>query len=64
MAGDRGRPGGAPYGYSRSAELQQQFEQAAAALRASDGWSEGGSTQLVADLALEGGGVKGCACTR
>ena len=50
---------GAPYGYSRSAELQQQFEHAAAALRASDGWSEGGSTQLVADLALEGGGVKG-----
>ncbi len=50
---------GAPYGYSRSAELQQQFEQAAASLLASDGWSRDGSTQLVADLALEGGGVKG-----
>ena len=50
---------GAPYGYRRSAELQQQFEQAAAALLASDGWSGGGSKELVADLALEGGGVKG-----
>ncbi len=46
---------GAPYGYSRSAELQQRFEQGAAALLASDGWSK----ELVADLALEGGGVKG-----
>jgi NTE family protein len=50
---------GAPYGYSRSAELQRRFEQAAASLLASDGWSAGGSKQLVADLALEGGGVKG-----
>jgi len=50
---------GAPYGYSRSAELQQQFDQAAARLLASDGWSGSGSRQLVADLALEGGGVKG-----
>ncbi len=49
----------APYGYSREAGLQQRFEQAAAALLASDGWSGGGSKELVADLALEGGGVKG-----
>ncbi len=49
----------APYGYSREADLQQRFELAAAALLASDGWSGGGSKELVADLALEGGGVKG-----
>ncbi len=50
---------GAPWGYSREAGLQQRFELAAAALLASDGWSGGGSKELVADLALEGGGVKG-----
>jgi len=49
----------APYGYSRSAELQGQFEQAAANLLAADGWGGGGSKELVADLALEGGGVNG-----
>lgn len=49
----------APYGYSREAGLQQRFELAAAALLAADGWSGGGSKELVADLALEGGGVKG-----
>ena len=48
-----------PWGYAREAGLQQRFEQAAAALLASDGWSGGGSKELVADLALEGGGVKG-----
>ena len=50
---------GAPYGYSREAALQQRFDTAAAALLSSDGWSGGGSKELVADLALEGGGVKG-----
>jgi NTE family protein len=50
---------GAPYGYSREAALQQRFDSAATALLASDGWSGGGTKELVADLALEGGGVKG-----
>ena len=50
---------GAPYGYTRAGGLQQQFEQAAAALLAADGWSGDGTKRLVADLALEGGGVKG-----
>ena len=45
----------APWGYTRSAALQQEFEQAAAALLAADAWQG----ELVADLALEGGGVKG-----
>jgi NTE family protein len=49
----------APYGYTRVATLQAQFEQSAARLLASDGWSGGGAPELVADLALEGGGVKG-----
>ena len=49
----------APYGYTRAATLQAQFEQSAARLLASDGWSGGGAPELVADLALEGGGVKG-----
>ena len=50
---------GAPYGYRRSAGPQRQFEEAAASLLASDGWRGGGAPELVADLALEGGGVKG-----
>ena len=49
----------APYGYTRAAALQARFEQSAASLLASDGWSGGGTKELVADLALEGGGVKG-----
>jgi NTE family protein len=49
----------APYGYTRVAALQAQFEQSAARLLASDGWSGDGAPALVADLALEGGGVKG-----
>jgi NTE family protein len=49
----------APYGYTRVATLQSQFEQSAARLLAADGWSEDGAPELVADLALEGGGVKG-----
>jgi len=48
-----------PYGFSRQPALQEQFEQAAEQLRTSDGWSGGGPKELVADLALEGGGVKG-----
>jgi NTE family protein len=49
-----------PRGYGRSADLQQQFDAAAAKLLALDGWSDGsGPPRLVADLALEGGGVKG-----
>jgi NTE family protein len=49
----------APYGYARVTTLQAQFERSAAALLASDGWTGGGARELVADLALEGGGVKG-----
>ncbi len=49
----------APYGYTRVASLQANFEQSAARLLASDGWRGGGAPELVADLALEGGGVKG-----
>ena len=50
-----------PYGYSRLPQRQEQFAQAAAQLKASDGWSAAGPKELVADLALEGGGVKGIA---
>jgi NTE family protein len=49
----------APFGYRRGAALQQQFDQAAAALLAQDAWSGDGTPALVTDLALEGGGVKG-----
>ncbi len=49
----------APYGYTRATTLQAQFEQSAARLLTSDGWSGGETKELVADLALEGGGVKG-----
>jgi NTE family protein len=49
-----------PRGYARSADLQHQFDDAAAKLLALDGWSDGSAPpRLVADLALEGGGVKG-----
>ena len=51
----------AEYGYARPPALQERFEQAAEALRSADGWSTGGPKELVADLALEGGGVKGIA---
>jgi NTE family protein len=50
-----------PYGYARPPRLQEQFAQAAARLKSSDGWSVEGPKELVADLALEGGGVKGIA---
>jgi NTE family protein len=51
------------YGYARPPQRQEEFDQAAAALRSSDGWSSSpsGPKDLVADLALEGGGVKGIA---
>jgi hypothetical protein len=50
-------------GYARSAQLQQEFEAAAEHLRQVDGYIDPDdpehSRQLRADLALEGGGVKG-----
>jgi NTE family protein len=49
------------YGYARTTARQEQFEQAAETLRSADGWSTSGPKELVADLALEGGGVKGIA---
>lgn len=49
------------YGYARTTVRQEQFEQAAETLRSTDGWSTSGPKELVADLALEGGGVKGIA---
>ena len=52
-----------PRGYRRSPDLQQKFETAAAQLLKKDGYPADGGTdrQLIADLALEGGGVKGIA---
>jgi NTE family protein len=49
----------APFGYGRRTALQEQFAQAAAALLAKDAWRGNGTPELVTDLALEGGGVKG-----
>jgi NTE family protein len=49
-------------GYQRDAELQRRFTSAATRLRELDGWPNprnGGLRELRADLALEGGGVKG-----
>lgn len=51
-----------PRGYERDAAYQQQFLDAAEALRVLDGWpnpQNGLRKELRADLALEGGGVKG-----
>ena len=51
-----------PLGYQRSDELQGEFIAAAEQLRELDGWANpnnGGERELRADLALEGGGVKG-----
>ena len=51
-----------PNGYRRPDDLQQQFDSAAQTLLQKDGWPDpekGGRRELVADLALEGGGVKG-----
>jgi len=54
---------GSARGYARNARLQQAFEAAAEHLRQVDGYPDspgpGQSKELVADLALEGGGVKG-----
>ncbi len=47
------------WGYTRPQPLQEAFEAAAERLRIADGWSASGPKELVADLALEGGGVKG-----
>jgi NTE family protein len=54
-------PGGR--GYRRGAELQARFDSAKATLLETDGWLDPntGAKELVADLALEGGGVKGIA---
>jgi predicted acylesterase/phospholipase RssA len=49
------------YGYARPPQRQEEFDRAAAQLLTSDGWSSSGPKELVADLALEGGGVKGIA---
>jgi NTE family protein len=51
-----------PNGYRRPDELQQRFAAAAQKLLDRDGWpnpQNGNRRELVADLALEGGGVKG-----
>ena len=51
-----------PNGYRRPDDLQQRFDSAAQTLLQHDGWAnpeKGGRRELVADLALEGGGVKG-----
>ena len=49
-----------PLGFRRSEALQGEFERAVAVLRAVDAWKDpNGQERLVADLVLEGGGVKG-----
>ena len=49
-----------PRGYTRSGGAQDRFDAAAAALLEKDGWPNPmGVDELRADLALEGGGVKG-----
>ena len=50
------------YGYRRDSELQEAFENAAKLLLEKDGWANpqnNDQKELRADLALEGGGVKG-----
>ena len=49
----------AEYGYTRPSELQANFEAAAARLLANDAAPGPKPSGLVADLAIEGGGVKG-----
>ena len=52
----------APYGYERTDELEREFVESAERLRVLDGWAnpaKNGERELRADLALEGGGVKG-----
>ena len=54
---------GSDRGYARAAQLQERFQAAADHLRQVDGYADplvpGQARQLRADLALEGGGVKG-----
>lgn len=62
MANDTVVDPGSASGYRRSPAAQEEFDRAAAALLASDGWpnpANGNERELIADLALEGGGVKG-----
>jgi NTE family protein len=50
------------FGYRRPPDLQQRFEAAGQSLLEQTGWpnpGKDGARELVADLALEGGGVKG-----
>src|SRR6185437_7140056 len=67
VVGDISLSPSAPRGYSRTAELQAQFDGAAQRLRELDHWrtEDGddppGPPELRCDLALEGGGVKGIA---
>jgi NTE family protein len=49
----------AKWGFSRPTDLQTQFDTAAAQLRAKDAYPGPQPSGLVADLAIEGGGVKG-----
>ena len=49
----------AKYGFVRPAATQRAFDTATATLLAAEGRSIGGQPTLLADLALEGGGVKG-----
>jgi NTE family protein len=49
----------AEYGFSRPPDLQAQFAAAASQLRAKDAYPGPKPSGLVADLAIEGGGVKG-----
>lgn len=52
--------GNSARGYERTPELQARFDRAAQLLLESDAWvNPDGQKKLVADLALEGGGVKG-----
>jgi NTE family protein len=64
MAADSIVPSDSPLGYERDEELQAAFLGAAAELCEADGWPDphdNNRPRLVADLALEGGGVKGIA---
>jgi NTE family protein len=57
-------PSDSPLGYQREATLQAEFLAAAEHLLSTDGWPDPGDNnqrKLIADLALEGGGVKGIA---
>jgi NTE family protein len=47
------------YGFVRPADRQSAFDAATTTLLQAEGFDLGGGTTLVADLALEGGGVKG-----